>query len=120
MDLLYTPVKIPLQTWLDKYGEDRVKVRDALQRKCPHFVDGTLNIVFWTVFINSQSPDPLAVVALQILHRAAWLTTNLGLFLIYSRTGYWYVNMCARRSVYILPKHACASMSVHKQGELGP
>ncbi len=62
--LFYSPSAIPVQYWLDKFDQERIRKRDSLQRKIPHICFHLVYILAWTWSLN-YSHLPLDGVLLQ-------------------------------------------------------
>lgn len=68
--LFHLPGSIPVDKWLAMYGERRVLVRDALQRKVPHFLSLVIDTVLWTTALQSNV-SPSGLLAVSVLYRFA-------------------------------------------------
>lgn len=63
------PGTIPVDTWIAKYGEEKILVRDGLQRKIPHLLHFGFDIVAWTWAIQTWHLKPDAIFVVSVLYR---------------------------------------------------
>lgn len=66
--LFYKPDPIPVDKWIAKYGERRIKIRDALQRKAAHIINLCLDSALYTFAIRTLHLQPQAILAISVLY----------------------------------------------------
>eukprot|EP00933_Yihiella_yeosuensis_P022521 TRINITY_DN1774_c0_g1_i2.p1 TRINITY_DN1774_c0_g1~~TRINITY_DN1774_c0_g1_i2.p1 ORF type:complete len:365 (-),score=22.08 TRINITY_DN1774_c0_g1_i2:55-1149(-) len=83
------PGPIPVDTWIEKYGEKNIMVRDGLQRKIPHMVHLVFDVALSTWAMQVLRLDPSGILAVSVLYRGMTVAAQ-ALTLCYSS------NMSAR------------------------
>lgn len=66
--MFYMRDPVPVHSWIEKYGERRIKIRDALQRKCWHIINLCLDSAMYTFAIRRLHLQPEALLAISVLY----------------------------------------------------
>eukprot|EP00933_Yihiella_yeosuensis_P017880 TRINITY_DN14867_c0_g1_i2.p1 TRINITY_DN14867_c0_g1~~TRINITY_DN14867_c0_g1_i2.p1 ORF type:complete len:371 (+),score=19.43 TRINITY_DN14867_c0_g1_i2:74-1186(+) len=77
------PGTIPVDKWISKYGEEKILVRDGLQRKIPHMLFLVFDISAWTWAIQTWHLQPDAIFVVSVLYRG-FIVVSQSLTLHYS------------------------------------
>jgi CDP-diglyceride synthetase len=89
VSIFYSPSPIPTAEWIERYGSRKIKVRDSLQRKIPHFLYGFVDIAIWSGTMYAAVLSPAAVLAMQCAYRALYTAVLFLCIEYHERGGAW-------------------------------